>query len=121
MRIAKSGTVPRFGTFPMPDCQLYEYYIIGQNVVIFPKVKLGKIRKRQNNVSIYSGVLCGDAVFLRSSMAFTNIGSKEYRLVGQSPSGNSNQKISSSKAFFKSAILRQSILHERHVNTFKSN
>lgn len=46
---------------------------IGQNVVVSPKVVLGKNVKVQNNVSIYSGVICEDDVFLGPSMVFTNI------------------------------------------------
>lgn len=46
---------------------------IGQNVVISPKVELGNNVKVQNNVSIYTGVTCGDDVFLGPSMVFTNV------------------------------------------------
>ena len=46
---------------------------IGQNVVISPKVKLGDNVKVQNNVSIYTGVVCEDDVFLGPSMVFTNV------------------------------------------------
>jgi UDP-2-acetamido-3-amino-2,3-dideoxy-glucuronate N-acetyltransferase len=46
---------------------------IGQNVVISPRVKLGRNVKVQNNVSIYTGVICEDDVFLGPSMVFTNI------------------------------------------------
>jgi UDP-2-acetamido-3-amino-2,3-dideoxy-glucuronate N-acetyltransferase len=46
---------------------------IGQNVVVSPEVILGKNVKVQNNVSIYSGVICEDDVFLGPSMVFTNI------------------------------------------------
>ena len=49
------------------DCNL------GQNVVVSPLVKLGQNVKVQNNVSIYSGVICEDDVFLGPSMVFTNI------------------------------------------------
>ena len=45
----------------------------GQNVVVSPKVVLGRNVKVQNNVSIYSGVICEDDVFLGPSMVFTNI------------------------------------------------
>ena len=37
---------------------------IGQNVVISPEVVLGRNVKVQNNVSVYTGVTCGDDVFL---------------------------------------------------------
>ncbi len=46
---------------------------IGQNVVVSPQVILGKNVKVQNNVSIYTGVVCEDDVFLGPSMVFTNI------------------------------------------------
>jgi UDP-2-acetamido-3-amino-2,3-dideoxy-glucuronate N-acetyltransferase len=46
---------------------------IGQNVVVSPQVKLGRNVKVQNNVSIYTGVICEDDVFLGPSMVFTNI------------------------------------------------
>lgn len=46
---------------------------LGQNVFVADKVHLGRNVKVQNNVSIYSGVTCGDDVFLGPSMVFTNI------------------------------------------------
>ena len=46
---------------------------IGQNVVVSPDVVLGKNVKVQNNISIYTGVICEDDVFLGPSMVFTNI------------------------------------------------
>ena len=46
---------------------------IGQNVVVSPFVELGNNVKVQNNVSIYTGVVCEDDVFLGPSMVFTNI------------------------------------------------
>lgn len=49
------------------DCNL------GQNVVISPEVVLGRNCKVQNNVSIYTGVICADDVFLGPSMVFTNV------------------------------------------------
>jgi len=41
--------------------------------VVSPRVVLGKNVKVQNNVSIYSGVICEDDVFLGPSMVFTNV------------------------------------------------
>jgi UDP-2-acetamido-3-amino-2,3-dideoxy-glucuronate N-acetyltransferase len=41
--------------------------------VISPNVTLGKNVKVQNNVSIYTGVICEDDVFLGPSMVFTNV------------------------------------------------
>jgi UDP-2-acetamido-3-amino-2,3-dideoxy-glucuronate N-acetyltransferase len=42
-------------------------------VVVSPDVILGRNVKVQNNVSIYTGVICEDDVFLGPSMVFTNI------------------------------------------------
>ncbi len=58
----------------MPDCVLEEGCNIGQNVFIASGVRLGKNVKVQNNVSIYTGVICEDDVFLGPSMVFTNVG-----------------------------------------------
>jgi len=57
----------------MPDSIIGEQCNIGQNVVVSPKVVLGKNVKVQNNVSIYTGVICEDDVFLGPSMVFTNV------------------------------------------------
>jgi UDP-2-acetamido-3-amino-2,3-dideoxy-glucuronate N-acetyltransferase len=46
---------------------------IGQNVVISPGVILGKGVKVQNNVSLYTGVVCEDDVFIGPSAVFTNV------------------------------------------------
>ena len=42
-------------------------------VVISPLVRLGRNVKIQNNVSVYTGVICEDDVFLGPSMVFTNV------------------------------------------------
>ncbi|HEU4718930.1 MAG TPA: DapH/DapD/GlmU-related protein [Bacteroidia bacterium] len=57
----------------MPNCVIGEGCNIGQNVVISPEVVLGKNVKVQNNVSLYTGVTCGDDVFLGPSCVFTNV------------------------------------------------
>lgn len=57
----------------MPDAVIGNQCNLGQNVVISPKVILGRNVKVQNNVSIYTGVICEDDVFLGPSMVFTNI------------------------------------------------
>lgn len=57
----------------MSDSVIGEYCNIGQNVVVSPEVLLGKNVKVQNNVSIYTGVICEDDVFLGPSMVFTNV------------------------------------------------
>jgi len=60
-------------THIMPDSMIGENCNLGQNVVVSPQVKLGKNAKVQNNVSIYTGVICEDDVFLGPSMVFTNV------------------------------------------------
>lgn len=57
----------------MPGCKIGDFCNIGQNVVISPAVVLGRNVKVQNNVSIYTGVICEDDVFLGPSMVFTNV------------------------------------------------
>ena len=57
----------------MSNSELGKKCNIGQNVVVSPKVILGINVKVQNNVSIYTGVVCEDDVFLGPSMVFTNI------------------------------------------------
>ena len=57
----------------MKDCVIGENCNIGQNVVISPGVSLGRNTKVQNNVSIYTGVICEEDVFLGPSMVFTNV------------------------------------------------
>jgi UDP-2-acetamido-3-amino-2,3-dideoxy-glucuronate N-acetyltransferase len=57
----------------MNNCILGENCNIGQNVVVSPDVILGCNVKVQNNVSIYTGVVCEDDVFLGPSMVFTNV------------------------------------------------
>jgi len=57
----------------MPGAKLGDGCNLGQNVVVLPKVILGKNVRVQNNVSIYEGVICEDDVFLGPSMVFTNV------------------------------------------------
>lgn len=57
----------------MSHCEIGENCNIGQNVVISPEVRLGRGCKIQNNVSVYTGVICEDDVFLGPSMVFTNV------------------------------------------------
>ena len=57
----------------MSNCTLGEKCNIGQNVVVSPEVILGANCKVQNNVSIYTGVICEEDVFLGPSMVFTNV------------------------------------------------
>ena len=65
----------------MSDSKIGTKCNIGQNVVISPKVVLGNNCKVQNNVSIYTGVVCEDDVFLGPSMVFTNISNPRSRIV----------------------------------------
>ncbi len=46
---------------------------LGQNVFVAADVVLGNNVKVQNNVSLYTGVICEDDVFLGPSMVFTNV------------------------------------------------
>jgi UDP-2-acetamido-3-amino-2,3-dideoxy-glucuronate N-acetyltransferase len=57
----------------MTGSEIGAYCNIGQNVVISPGVRLGRNVKVQNNVSVYTGVICEDDVFLGPSMVFTNV------------------------------------------------
>lgn len=57
----------------MTDSVIGERCNLGQNVVVSPGVILGNNVKVQNNVSIYTGVICEDDVFLGPSCVFTNI------------------------------------------------
>jgi UDP-2-acetamido-3-amino-2,3-dideoxy-glucuronate N-acetyltransferase len=57
----------------MPNCEIGEVCSFGQNVFVASGVKLGRNVKVQNNVSIYTGVVCDDDVFLGPSMVFTNV------------------------------------------------
>jgi len=57
----------------MPGARLGAGCNVGQNVVISPDVVLGRNCKVQNNVSLYTGVTCGDDVFLGPSCVFTNV------------------------------------------------
>ena len=47
--------------------------VFGQNVNVGNNVTIGDYCKVQNNVSIYTGVICEDDVFLGPSMVFTNV------------------------------------------------
>ncbi|MEY3507491.1 MAG: hypothetical protein RIR44_723 [Bacteroidota bacterium] len=68
-----SGTKIWHFSHIMPNCRLGKNCNIGQNVVISPEVVLGNNVKVQNNVSLYTGVTCGDDVFLGPSCVFTNV------------------------------------------------
>lgn len=53
--------------------QLGEGCILGQNVYVGPDVRIGARVKIQNNVSVYSGVVLEDDVFVGPSVVFTNV------------------------------------------------
>jgi len=57
----------------MSGCVIGSFCNIGQNVVVSPQVILGDHVKVQNNVSIYTGVICENDVFLGPSCVFTNV------------------------------------------------
>ncbi|MDL2244432.1 N-acetyltransferase [Parabacteroides sp. OttesenSCG-928-J18] len=57
----------------MEGCVIGNFCNIGQNVVVSPQVILGDHVKVQNNVSIYTGVICENDVFLGPSCVFTNV------------------------------------------------
>ena len=57
----------------MGGAELGERCNLGQNVVISPSVRLGRNVKVQNNVSVYSGTVIEDDVFLGPSCVLTNI------------------------------------------------
>jgi len=71
-RIGKETKIWHFSHI-MSDCIIGDRCNIGQNVVVAPKVIFGKNVKVQNNVSIYTGVICEDDVFLGPSVVFTNV------------------------------------------------
>ena len=57
----------------MGGCSIGENCTIGQNVMVADKVVLGRGVKIQNNVSLFTGVTCGDDVFIGPSVVFTNV------------------------------------------------
>jgi UDP-2-acetamido-3-amino-2,3-dideoxy-glucuronate N-acetyltransferase len=57
----------------MPRAIIGKGCSLGQNVFVADDALLGDNVKVQNNVSIYSGVVCEDDVFLGPSMVFTNV------------------------------------------------
>ncbi len=57
----------------MSTAQIGRRCNLGQNVFVAGDVILGDNVKVQNNVSLYTGVVCEDDVFLGPSMVFTNV------------------------------------------------
>ena len=65
----------------MPGCKIGLNCNIGQNVVISPEVVLGDNCKVQNNVSLYTGVICESDVFIGPSAVFTNVSNPRSAIV----------------------------------------
>ena len=57
----------------MPGAELGEKCNLGQNVHIAPDVRIGNCVKIQNNVSVYTGTVIEDFVFLGPSCVLTNV------------------------------------------------
>jgi len=79
-KIGRGSRIWHF-THIMKDCVIGEGCNLGQNVVVSPMVTLGRNVKVQNNVSIYTGVICEDDVFLGPSMVFTNVVNPRSRIL----------------------------------------
>jgi UDP-2-acetamido-3-amino-2,3-dideoxy-glucuronate N-acetyltransferase len=87
----------------MKDCVIGRDCNLGQNVYISSEVIIGDRVKIQNNLSVYTGVICEDDVFLGPSCVFTNVinprsfieRKKEYRrtLIGKGASIGANSTI----------------------------
>lgn len=72
VKIGKGTKIWHFSHI-MSGSEIGEDCNIGQNVVVSPGVILGKGVKIQNNVSVYTGVICEDYSFLGPSCVFTNV------------------------------------------------
>lgn len=57
----------------MTNCTIGKDCNLGQNVVVSPQVSIGNCVKIQNNVSVFTGVVCEDDVFIGPSVVFTNV------------------------------------------------
>lgn len=57
----------------LPNVEIGEECVLGQNVMVGPNVKIGKGCKVQNNVALYAGVELEDDVFCGPSCVFTNV------------------------------------------------
>lgn len=57
----------------MSESKIGNNCIIGQNVFVGPGVVIGSGCKIQNNVSLYTGVVLEDDVFIGPSVVFTNV------------------------------------------------
>jgi UDP-2-acetamido-3-amino-2,3-dideoxy-glucuronate N-acetyltransferase len=68
MNLARSATVQKYGIFV-----IYKRAQFGQNGYVASDVRIGSNVKVQNNVSIYTGTLIEDDVFLGPSCVLTNV------------------------------------------------
>lgn len=57
----------------MSGAMIGEHCTLGQNVFIAKDVRLGHSCKVQNNVSLFTGVMCEDEVFIGPGAVFTNV------------------------------------------------
>lgn len=57
----------------MPTAVIGRHCSLGQNVFVANDVTIGDRVKIQNNVSLYTGVVCEDEVFLGPSVVLTNV------------------------------------------------
>lgn len=71
-RLGKGSKVWHF-SHVMANAQIGESCNLGQNVVVSPGVVMGRNVKVQNNVSIYTGTVIEDDVFLGPSCVLTNV------------------------------------------------
>ena len=74
-KTAKIGKGTRIWQFCniLDGAQIGDGCSLGQNVFIENGVKIGNHVKIKNNISIYSGVECGDDVFIGPNVVFTNV------------------------------------------------
>src|SRR3954471_12603168 len=68
----------------LPHCRIGKRCILGQNVHVASEVILGDNVKGQNNVSLYTGCIIEDDVFLGPSCVFTNITNPRSQIVRRS-------------------------------------
>jgi UDP-2-acetamido-3-amino-2,3-dideoxy-glucuronate N-acetyltransferase len=57
----------------MPGASVGRDCVLGQNVYVGGRARIGDLVKIQNNVSVYDGVVLEDRVFCGPSVVFTNV------------------------------------------------